>query len=106
MERECLSIVIPAYNEEATLATVVRRVLKVPQLLELVIGDDCSRDRTGEIAEEFASREPKLKVLHHQVNRGKTEALKTGFASTSGEIVIVQDADLEYNPSDIDDVIA
>jgi glycosyltransferase involved in cell wall biosynthesis len=106
MEQDCLSIVIPAYNEEATLAAVVRRVLNVPRLLEVVIVDDCSKDRTGEIAEEFASREPKLKVLHHPVNRGKTEALKTGFASTSGEIVIVQDADLEYDPSDIPEVIA
>src|SRR5215467_1033901 len=106
MQQECLSIVMPAYNEEATLATVVHRVLKVPSLLEVVIVNDCSKDRTGEIAEQLASREPRVKVLHHQVNRGKTEALKTGFASTRGQIVIVQDADLEYDPSEIPDVIA
>src|SRR5579862_6622440 len=105
MQQECLSIVMPAYNEEATLATVVERVLRVPNLLEVVIVNDCSKDRTGKIAEELASREPRLKVLHHQVNRGKTEALKTGFATTRGEVVIVQDADLEYNPSDIAEVI-
>jgi glycosyltransferase involved in cell wall biosynthesis len=105
MQQQCLSIVMPAYNEEATLATVVQRVLQVPNLLEVVIVNDCSKDRTGEIAEELASQEPRLKVLHHQVNRGKTEALKTGFAASRGEIVIVQDADLEYNPSDIPDLI-
>lgn len=106
MLQECLSIVIPAYNEESTLATVVRRVLNVPNLLEVVIVNDCSKDSTGKIAEELASREAKLKVLHHQVNRGKTEALKSGFAASRGDIVIVQDADLEYNPLDIAEVIA
>lgn len=105
MQQECLSIVIPAYNEEATLATVMKRVLKVPHLLEVIVVNDCSEDRTGEIAEEFASREPRLRVLHHQVNRGKTEALRTGFTATHGDIVIVQDADLEYHPSDIGGVI-
>jgi glycosyltransferase involved in cell wall biosynthesis len=106
MQQECLSIVMPAYNEAATLATVVQRVLQVPNLLEVVIVNDCSKDRTGEIAEELASQESRLKVLHHRVNRGKTEALKTGFAASRGGIVIVQDADLEYNPSDIPDLIA
>src|SRR5271165_768963 len=105
MQQECLSVVMPAYNEEATLATVVQKVLSIPNLLEVVIVDDCSKDKTGQIAEEFESREPKVKVLHHQVNRGKTEALKTGFASTRGQIVIVQDADLEYDPSEIAGVI-
>ena len=102
---ECLSIVMPAYNEEATLGTVVQRVLKVPHLLELVIVNDCSSDATGKVAEELARLHPKIKVLHHSKNRGKTEALKTGFAGTLGDIVIVQDADLEYNPSDIGEII-
>jgi glycosyltransferase involved in cell wall biosynthesis len=106
MQQECLSIVMPAYNEEATLAIVVQRVLQVPNLLEIVIVNDCSKDRTGEIAEQLASQEPRLKVLHHRANRGKTEALKTGFAASRGDIVIVQDADLEYNPADIPGLIA
>jgi glycosyltransferase involved in cell wall biosynthesis len=101
----CLSVVIPAYNEEATLVAVVQRILAVPHLLDVVIVDDCSSDRTGEIAEELARLYPHIKVLHHATNRGKTEALKTGFASTRGDIVIVQDADLEYNPSEIEHVI-
>jgi len=105
-QTECLSIVMPAYNEEATLETVVRRVLNVPNLLEVVIVNDCSSDATGDVAEGLARLYPKIKVLHHPANRGKTEALKTGFASTRGQIVIVQDADLEYDPTDIGEVIA
>jgi len=100
-----LSVVIPAFNEEATLVAVTQKILAVPYLLEVVIVDDCSSDRTGDIAEELARLYPQVKVLHHQTNRGKTEALKTGFANTTGDIVIVQDADLEYNPSDIEHVI-
>ena len=105
-QSECLSIVMPAYNEEATLETVAQRVLKIPHLLELIIVNDSSSDATGKIAEELARQYPKIKVLHHSTNKGKTEALKTGFASTTGSIVIVQDADLEYDPSDIAEVIA
>src|SRR3954452_17418835 len=102
----CLSVVIPAFNEEATLVAVTQRILAVRHLDEVVIVDDCSSDRTGDIAEELARLYPLVKVFHHQTNRGKTEALKTGFAETTGDIVIVQDADLEYNPSDIEHVIA
>jgi glycosyltransferase involved in cell wall biosynthesis len=100
-----LSVVIPAYNEEDTLTNVVRRVLAVRHLREIVIVDDCSRDRTGTIADQLAQEHPAIKVVHHPENRGKTEALKTGFACTQGSIVIVQDADLEYDPAEIDDVI-
>jgi glycosyltransferase involved in cell wall biosynthesis len=102
---ECLSVVVPAYNEEVTLVHVIQELLAIPHLLEIVIVDDCSKDRTGEIAEELARLHPNVKVLHHSTNGGKTEALKTGFAGTRGDIVIVQDADLEYDPSDIDEVI-
>jgi glycosyltransferase involved in cell wall biosynthesis len=103
---ECLSIVIPAYNEQGTLASVVQKVLAVPHLLEVVIVNDCSSDATGKVAEELAREHPKIKVLHQPMNRGKTEALKAGFASTRGDIVIVQDADLEYDPGDIGEVVA
>jgi len=102
---ESLSIVIPAYNEAATLLAVVQRVLSLPHVLEVVIVDDCSTDGTGEIAEEISRLYPKVQVTHHPANRGKTEALKTGFAHSRGDIVIVQDADLEYDPADIAGVI-
>ncbi len=101
-----LSIVVPAFNEEATLSEIVARLLAVPQAAEIVIVDDCSTDGTRAIADRLAAENPRIKVAHHPVNRGKTEALKTGFALTTGQIVIVQDADLEYDPAEIADVIA
>ena len=104
-DRACLSVVIPAYNEEATLASVVEKVLRVPNLLEVVIVDDCSEDGTEEVARRLAEGHPRVRVARHKKNSGKTEALKTGFAMTAGDIVIVQDADLEYDPAEIPIVI-
>ena len=106
-QSECLSVIIPAYNEEATLRKVVRAVLSVPNLREIIIVDDCSTDNTRLIAEQLAEAYPeKVKAVHRQTNGGKTEALKTGFALSTGDIVIVQDADLEYDPSEIIEVIS
>src|ERR1035441_10444513 len=101
-----LSIVVPAYNEEATLPEIVARLLAVPNAGEIVIVDDCSTDGTAAIADRLAAEHPTIKIAHHPRNRGKTEALKTGFSLTTGRIVIVQDADLEYDPAAIGDVIA
>lgn len=107
MQEKCLSVVVPVYNEEQTLETIVSRVLELPQLLELVLVDDCSKDSTPEILQRLAVRHPGIIVTaRHAKNGGKTEALKTGFRLTRGEIVIVQDADLEYDPAEIPDVIA
>jgi glycosyltransferase involved in cell wall biosynthesis len=105
-DAECLSIVIPAYNEEATLGAVVHHVLSIPNVLEIIIVDDGSKDRTGVIAQELSSRYAKVSYLRREVNGGKTEALKTGFALTKGDIVLVQDADLEYDPTEIAEVIS
>jgi glycosyltransferase involved in cell wall biosynthesis len=104
-EKSLLSVVIPAYNEEATITKVIQQVLQVPNLLEVIVVDDCSSDRTSELAGRVAAAHPQVKVLRHAKNGGKTEALKTGFAATRGQIVIVQDADLEYRPSEIHSVI-
>ena len=106
MQEKCLSVVVPVYNEEQTLATIVDRLLKLPQLLEIVIVDDCSTDRTPEILSELCLRHSEIQAARHETNGGKTEALKTGFRLTRGDIVIVQDADLEYDPQEIPDVIA
>ena len=101
-----LSVVMPVYNEESTLANVVQRVVALPFVSEVIIVNDCSRDKSGEIAEDLRRRHPAVKVVNHQCNRGKTEALRTGFPLTRGEIVVVQDADLEYDPGEIADLIA
>jgi glycosyltransferase involved in cell wall biosynthesis len=101
----CLSVVVPVYNEEATLGEVVQKLLQVPCLLEIIIVDDCSTDGTGQLAQEFADEHSHVRVVHQERNAGKTAALKTGFALTTGQIVIVQDADLEYDPAEIYGVI-
>ncbi|MGC2638466.1 MAG: glycosyltransferase family 2 protein [Acidobacteriaceae bacterium] len=106
VQEKCLSVVIPVFNEENTLARIVALVLTVPRLLEIVIVDDCSTDATPEILRELTARYSNIRSFRHDRNRGKTEALKTGFARTTGEVVIVQDADLEYDPGEIPDVIA
>lgn len=102
-----LSVVVPIYNEERTLEMIVSKVLELPQLLEIILVDDCSTDQTPDILDDLAKRYPGLVITtRHTRNSGKTEALKTGFALSRGDIVIVQDADLEYDPAEIPDVIA
>jgi glycosyltransferase involved in cell wall biosynthesis len=100
-----LSVVIPVYNEGATLRNLVDRVREVPVRKELVLVDDCSVDNSREVmkalAEEAADDDfNQIRTFHHDVNKGKGAALRTGFANVSGDIVIIQDADLEYDPSE------
>ena len=102
---DCLSVVVPVYNEEASLEQVVRKLLVLPYLLEIIIVDDCSTDRSVDIARALGQADPRVRVAQQKKNSGKTAALRAGFALTQGEIVIVQDADLEYDPAEIPLVI-
>jgi glycosyltransferase involved in cell wall biosynthesis len=101
-----LSVLIPVYNEEKTVAEIITRVLALgPVVKEIVIVDDGSTDRTAEVVRARAATEPK--ILFHQApkNQGKTAAIKTALELATGEILIIQDADLEYDPAEIPDVI-
>ena len=102
--RQTLSVVIPVYNEEQTIAELVKRVQSVdlgPQVVkELVLVNDCSKDGTGAQIDKLAKEWPNLRALHHEVNKGKGAALRTGFEAATGDMVIVQDADLEYDPNE------
>jgi glycosyltransferase involved in cell wall biosynthesis len=95
---------MPVFNEAATVETVVRKVLDLPISLELIIVDDGSDDGTREIVDGLGRTDPRIRVIH-QENAGKSAALRAGFAQTTGAIVIVQDADFEYDPSEIAHVI-
>ena len=98
--RPSLSVVIPVYNEDSTLREIVERVQRVAVDKEILIIDDASTDGSGELAVEIAARADNVTVFRHQRNRGKGHALRTGFAHARGDYVIVQDADLEYDPAD------
>ena len=100
-----LSVVIPIYNEERTLRNLVERVCAVPIRKELILVDDCSRDGTRQVLQELAANRDHdplntLSIHFHDVNKGKGGALKTGFQHAHGDFVIIQDADLEYDPSE------
>lgn len=96
----CLSAVMPVYNEVATVAEVVRVVLAQRPVKQLVIVDDCSQDGTWDKLQPLAQGEPRIRLVRHEVNQGKGAALRTGIAHAASEIVIIQDADLEYDPAE------
>jgi glycosyltransferase involved in cell wall biosynthesis len=95
-----LSVVMPVYNEKDTIREIVQKVLAENIVKELIIVDDGSKDGTRDILTELAAKNPKIKVTFHEKNRGKGGALRTGFGQVTGDVVIIQDADLEYEPAE------
>jgi glycosyltransferase involved in cell wall biosynthesis len=103
-----LSVIVPVYNERATLEALVGRVRAVDygMPLELVLVDDCSSDGSRELCEKLAAAHPDVVAVHQEPNRGKGAAVRRGFELATGDYLIVQDADLEYDPTEIPKLVA
>ena len=99
--RQLVSVLIPAYNEAATIEHVLRRVSELDLRTEIIVVDDGSADDTVAIVERLQDELPALRLLRHERNRGKGAGVRTGVAASQGDIVVIQDADLEYDPTDL-----
>jgi glycosyltransferase involved in cell wall biosynthesis len=107
MSETLLTLVIPAFNEARTIGTVLDRVFSsLPKVHEVLVIDDGSTDDTPDVLQRYSARQPRVRLFGHKSNEGKTAALRTGFAAATGSIVVVQDADLEYDPREIPHLIA
>ena len=104
--KPCLSVVMPVYNERDTVAGVIAAVLRQPEVAELIVVNDASGDGTREELERVKSTDSRIRLLHHEINQGKGAALRTGIAHATAEIVIIQDADMEYDPTEYPIVLA
>lgn len=101
-----LGVLVPAYDEETTIGALLERLLAVPGIDEVVVVDDGSKDGTAAVVETFAARDPRLRLVRQTTNGGKTAAIQRAIDEATSDILIVQDADLEYDPDEIPDVVA
>jgi glycosyltransferase involved in cell wall biosynthesis len=101
-----LSVIVPAYNEEGTVEQIVGRLHELKLRLEVIAVNDASQDGTGVVLDRLASQGALQRVIHHPENRGKGAALRSGIAAATGDVVVVQDADLEYDPTDLPRLLA
>lgn len=106
MSLSTVGIVMPVYNEEKTVSAIVERVLEQECVAELIIVDDCSSDDTWSVLQSLAEGSDRIRIFKHEKNQGKGAALRTGFGKVSADIVGIQDADLEYDPTEYDVLLA
>lgn len=96
-----LSVIIPCYNEEKTIFLIVEKIKKIKNLTtEIIIVDDCSTDTTSDVLKNISQVYPDIKIIRHEHNSGKGSAIQSGIKLVTGNIVLIQDADLEYDPND------
>jgi glycosyltransferase involved in cell wall biosynthesis len=96
----CLAVVVPVFNEAATVVKVTQAVLAQPLVLEVIVVDDGSSDGTWGVLQSLAQADRRIKLFRHEVNQGKGAALRTGFAKATAPVLLVQDGDLEYDPAE------
>jgi glycosyltransferase involved in cell wall biosynthesis len=106
LPERCLAVIVPVYNEAATVVQVISQILEQPQVLEVIVVDDGSTDGTQEMLEALRSGDKRLRLLRHETNRGKGAALRTAIPELKSPVTVFQDADLEYDPAEYASLLA